>query len=139
MKGEVRYAEACVDGFYTRDGDTPIFHSRFTDYRKLPTKILEVSSRDRERLEKLYKWSNPEYRSIWRREFTEPVRVLVIGQTYMRVGYRQWGGHEEGNYFGNTDQIVVYRVVPFPIGDSRYYKPFEALLVDLIADERQDS
>lgn len=133
MKGEIRYAVACVFPAYT--SGTPMFWNRFTDYTKPATKILEVPQEVRNKAESLYKYDPPEWRSIWRKPFAKPIRVLEIGSTYIRLGYMRYLSQEEGNVFIAKDQLKVYRVVPFPEGNGRYHKPFEALILDLMISE----
>ena len=127
MKGEIRYAVGFVQGKYVREGYTPqhLYNwEQSYDGRVKPLVIAELSQEQKARY-----LENSQWRVIFRRVFGVSRRVLVVGKTFIRLGYLY--AYDDFHQFQTVDQIAVWKVMPFIENDDRYYKPFLCLEGDL--------
>jgi hypothetical protein len=129
MKGTVKHVIAFVEGKYVKPGYAPVSFYNWEqpyDPRILPVCIYEATEQQIQKKQpNVTKW----WRSIWRRCFTVPERVLVIGKTYLKIGYSFQ--YDEWNQFYSVGQLAVWRVVPYSEDDNRYYKPFTVIEPDI--------
>ena len=134
MKGEIRYAVGFVQGKYRREGaKTP--HD-FYDWEqhydpRIPALCVAEIPKEK-KAEYNPAVSDKVWRAIYHRWFTKPMRVIVLGKTYARMGYIH--DYYDYNQFQVVEDLCVWKVMSFPVCDNRYYKPYLTLEGSLVAD-----